>query len=168
MSKKHVVELTDNQRRECLELVRRGTAPARSITHAQVLLKADRSPGSPDWTDEAIATAFGITTATVAHVRKTMVSEGLPAALSHYRGTPGKPEHKLDGHQEAYLMALACSAPPEGRARWSLRLLAGHMVELGYVDTVSHNTVGRVLKKTNCSPGAPCASVSRPEKTPPS
>ena len=168
MSKKRVVQLTDEQRRECRELVRRGTAPARSITHAQVLLKADAGPAGPAWTDRAIAEAFGITTVTVSEIRKTLVSEGLPAALSHYRGTPGKPEPKLDGRQEAYLIALACGAPPEGRARWSLRLLSDRMVELGYVDSVSYNTVGRVLKKTNCSLGARCASASRPTATRPS
>jgi len=166
MSRKHVVELTKQERRQCLELVRSGQAAARRITHAQVLLKADASPGGPGWTDQAIAEAFGITTVTVATIRKTMVTTGLEAALSHYRGRPGNPEPQLDGRQQAYLIALACSAPPEGRARWSLRLLSHRMVELGYVDSVSHSTVGRVLKKTNCSPGAPGASAFRPERTP--
>ena len=168
MSRKRVVELSDDERRQCLELVSSGTAPARSIMHGQVLLKADAGPAGPAWTDRAIGEAFGVSTVTVSAIRKTMTQEGLPAALAHYRGTPGKPQRKLDGHQEAYLIALACGEPPEGHARWSLRLLSHRMVELGYVDSVSYNTVGRVLKKTICNPGAPCASASRPNRTPPS
>ena len=166
MSKKHVVQLTEDDRQQCRELIRCGKAAARSIMHAQVLLKADAGPEGPGWTDVAIGEAFGVTTVTVANIRKAMVIEGLQAALSHYRGTPGRRERKLDGHQEAYLIALACSEPPEGHARWSLRLLSHRMVELGYVDSVSYNTVGRTLKKTTCSPGGRCASASRPERTP--
>ena len=166
MSRKHVVELSDEQRRQCLELVSSATAPARSIMHAQVLLKAEAGPAGPGWTDRAISQAFGVSTVTISKVRKTMAQEGLTPALAHYRGTPGKPQRKLDGHQEAHLIALACGEPPEGHARWSLRLLSDRMVELGYVDSVSYNTVGRVLKKTNSSPGAACASASRPERTP--
>ena len=164
MSRKHVVRLSEDDRQQCLELIRCGKAPARSIMHAQVLLKADASPEGPGWTDAAIGEAFSVSTVTVAKVRRALALEGLQAALSHYRGTPGKPERKLDGHQEAYLIALACSEPPDGHARWSLRLLANRMVELGYVDSVSYNTVGRTLKKTTCSPGGPCASASPPNK----
>ena len=161
MNKKYVVQLTAAHRQRCVEMARAGSAPARSITHAQVLLKADASPDGSGWTDSAIAEAFGITTVTVAHVRKTFVTEGLDAALSHYRGPGREYPCKLDGCQEAHLIALACTTPPAGRVRWSLRLLADQMVELGYVDTISHNTVGRVLKKTTCNLGAPCAGASR-------
>jgi hypothetical protein len=164
MPKKHVVQLTADARQQCLELIRCGRAPARSIMHAQVLLKADAGPDGPGWTDVAISEAFAVTTVTVAQIRKVWVLEGLASALSHYRGTPGRPQHKLDGDQEAHLIALACSEPPEGRARWSLRLLSQRMVELGYVDSVSYSTVGRTLKKTTCSPGGPCASASRPTR----
>lgn len=155
MPKKHVVELTEAQRQRCWEIVRAGCAAARTIMHAQVLMKTDSSPAGPGWTDQAIAEAFGVTTVTVARLRKTMVTEGLEAALVHYRGPARDYRFKLDGHQEAHLIALACSQPPEGHQRWSLRLLAHRMVELGYVDGLSYNTVGRTLKKTNYSLGAP-------------
>ena len=163
---KYVVQLTDDQRRQCRDLVRRGEAPARSIMHAQVLLKADTSPEGPAWTDEAISQAFGVCRVTVGTIRKTMVTVGLPAALDHYRIVHRQYHHKLDGHGEGHLIALARSAPPEGRVRWTLRLLADRMVELGYVDHLCHVTVGEVLKKTNCSLGAPGASASRRMKTP--
>jgi transposase len=166
MPKKYVVELTDKQRKRCLGMVRAGTAHARSITHAQVLLKTDASSEGPGWTDSAISEAFGIATVTVANIRKAMANQGLNAALSHYRGPNREYPRKVDGHQEAHLIALACSDPPEGRTRWTLRLLSHHMVELGYVDTISHETVGQALKKTNCSPGATCAGASRPNKAP--
>lgn len=166
MPKKHVVQLTGEQRQRCMDMVRAGTAPARSIMHAQVLLKADSGPQGPGWTDQAIADAFGVSTVTVAHIRKVMVAEGLEAALDHYRGPRREYRHKLDGHQEAYLMALARSKPPEGHDRWSLRLLAKRMVELGYVESLSYQTVRRVLKKTTCSPGAACAGAFRPRRMP--
>ena len=166
MPKKYIVSLTDDERRRCSELIRSGEARARSIMHAQVLLKADASPQGPSWTDDAIADAFGVTTVTVATVRKTMVSEGLDAALNHYNGPNREYSRKLDGHGEGHLIALACSAPPEGHARWSLRLLSARMVELGYVDSLSHTTVGETLKKTNCSPGASGAIASRRKRTP--
>jgi hypothetical protein len=166
MRKKYVVELTSEQRQRCLDLVRAGEAPARSIMHAQVLLKADSGPQGPGWSDRAISEAFQVSTITVGHVRQVMVSEGLEAALRHYR--PGGREYhrKLDGDQEAHLIALACSPPPEGHVRWTLRLLADRMVELNYGEPVSYNTVGRVLKKTNCSLGASSSGASRPTKTP--
>ena len=167
MSAKQVVKLTDDDRRECRELIHSGTAAARSIMHAHVLLKTDASPAGPGWTDGAIAEALGIAAMTVAIVRKTMFKEGLQAALRHYRTGQREYPHKLDGRAEAHLVALACSEPPEGHLRWSLRLLSSRLMELGYVDSVSHSTVGLVLKKTNCSPGAPCAGAF-PENTTPS
>ena len=157
MLKRYVVELTDEQRRRCQELVSAGRSPARSIRHAQVLLKADAGPAGPGWTDSAIGEALGVTTATVARIRKVMATEGLEAALSHYRGPQREYHCKLDGHQEAHLLALAQSAPPEGHRRWSLRLLADRMVELEYVDALSYQTVRSVLKRGRCSPGAACA-----------
>jgi hypothetical protein len=162
----YVVHLTEDERRQCRELVRRGQAPARSIMHAQVLLKAEAGPEGPGWSDAAVAQAFGVSAATVGALRKTFAREGLPAALHHYRIVNRKYPHKLDGHGEAHLIALACSPPPEGHVRWTLRLLAHRMVELGYVDHLCHVTVGEVLKKTNCSLGGPCASASRPDKAP--
>jgi hypothetical protein len=160
MSAKQIVKLTDDERRQCQELIRAGTAPARSIRHAQVLLKTDAGPQGPAWTDAAIAEAFEVSTVTVATIRKTMLQEGLAAALRHYRTGTRQYPRKLDGRAEAHLVALACSPPPEGHARWSVRLLSRRFVELGYLDSVSHDTVWQTLKKTNCSPGAPCAGAS--------
>jgi hypothetical protein len=157
MSAKRVVELTHGQRQRCLELVKSGTAHARSILHAQVLLKTDQGPEGPGWTDQAISEAFDLSTVAISHTRKVMHEEGLEAALSHYRGPNREYWRKLDGHQEAQLIALACSPPPPGHARWSMRLLAGRMVELGYVDRLSHETVHQTLKKTSFNRGATCS-----------
>jgi len=157
MHRAYVVELTEAQRQHCQELVKAGSRPARSIRHAQILLKADAQPGGPGWTDRAISDAFGVTAVTVARVRKVMATEGLEAALSHYRGPNREYRRKLDGHQEAQLIALACSAAPKGHERWTLRLLARRMVELGYVDSVSHETVHQTLKKTSFNRGATCS-----------
>lgn len=166
MRKQYIVQLTDEQRAQCRELVKAGQARARSIMHAQVLLKADAGPGGPGWNDRAISEALSISTVTVGHIRKVLVTAGLDAALTHYRKPRREYHHKLDGHQEAYLLALAQSAPPEGHLRWSLRLLAGRMVALDYVEALSYNTVGRILKKKSYSPGVACAGVSRRTKMP--
>ena len=157
MRKVYVVELTEEQRQQCERMLETGSHPARSLRHAQILLKADAGSGGPGWTDSAIGEAFGVSAMTVARVRKVMVTEGLEAALSHYRGPNREYRRKLDGRQEAQLIALACSPPPQGHARWSLRLLAGRMVELGYVDCVSHETVHQTLKKTSFNRGATCS-----------
>lgn len=162
----YVVRLTEAQRAQCQELIRAGTARARSLMHAQVLLKADTSPGGPGWRDREISEAFDVTTVTVGNVRKRLVTEGLERTLTHYRPPRREYHSKLDGHQEAHLLALAKTPPPEGHVRWSVRLLAGRMVELGYVDTLSYNTVHQVLKKKNCSLGAACAGASPRKKTP--
>jgi transposase len=163
---RYVVRLTDEERAQCRELIRAGTARARSVMHAQVLLKADTRPGGPGWKDGAISAALDVSTVTVGTIRKRMATEGLDAALSHYRPPRREYHSKLDGRQEAHLLALAKTPPPEGHARWSLRLLADRMVQLDYVDTLSYNTVGRLLKKKNCSPGAACAGASRRKRTP--
>jgi transposase len=147
MRKKYVVQLSREERERCLELIRSGMAPARTVMHARVLLKVDTGPEGPGWSDAAVAEAVEVTTQTVAQVRQRFVTQGLEASLSHYRGPNREYRHKLDGHQEAQLLALAHSAPPEGRTRWSLRLLAGKMVELEYVDHLSVMTVSRTLKR---------------------
>ena len=149
--KKYRVTLTAAEREELEGLLVRGKADVRKLKHAQVLLKADGAPGGPGWTDERIAAAISVGVATVERLRQRFVEEGLAAALSPYRGGKRIYEHKLDGEQEARLVALACSAPPEGRGRWSLRLLASRMVELGHSDVLSHETVRRTLKKTPSS-----------------
>jgi transposase len=168
MSAKRIVELTTEQREQCLQLVRFGTAHARSIMHAQVLLKTDCGAEGPGWTDQEISDAFSVSTVTISHIRQTMVEQGLEAALSHYRSPQREYRRKLNGSQEAQLIAIACSPAPEGHVRWTLRMLAQHMVELGYVDSLSHETVHQTLKKTKFSPGATCNGASRRGKTRPS
>jgi transposase len=128
-------------------LIAAGSAPARKLTHARILLKADQSPEGPGWVDEQLAEALETSQPTVSRVRKQYVQEGLQAALN--RRPPNRHyQRKLDGEQEAQLVALACSEPPEGQARWSLRLLADKLVELEVVEEeVSYQTVRRILKK---------------------
>ena len=146
--KKYRVTLDADEREQLRGLLARGKADVRKLKHAQILLKADEAEGGPGWGDERIAEALEVGTATVERVRRRFVEEGLAAALSPYRGGKRIYTRKLDGAQEAHLIALACSPPPEERGRWTLRLLAGRMVELGYVDTLSYETVRQALKKT--------------------
>ena len=153
MRKKWIVDLTANERRVLQSLVAAGRAPTRKLTHARILLKADDGPAGPGWRDAAIAQALEVSGPTVARVRRRYVEEGLHAALTHRPPSAHRPR-RLDGDQEAHLIALACSPPPAGRARWTLQLLADRMVELQYVDTVSDQTVRRTLKKTRFSRGA--------------
>jgi transposase len=165
MPAKRVVCLTVEQRRRCESVVKSGAAPARSILHAHVLLKTDDGAEGPGWTDAAVSQAFDVSAATVSHIRRVMVEQGLDAALSHYQAPRREYRRKLDGHQEAHLLAIARSDPPEGAARWSLRLIRDRMVELGYVDEISHETVRVTLKKGPCSLGATCNGASRRPKT---
>jgi transposase len=148
--KKYRVTLDADEREQLRGLLARGKADVRKLKHAQILLKADEAEGGPGWGDERIAEALAVGTATVERVRRRFVEEGLASALSPYRGGKRIYTRKLDGAQEAHLIALACSPPPEERGRWTLRLLAGRMVELGYVDTLSYETVRQTLKKTRC------------------
>lgn len=152
MRKRYVVRLTDSEREYLQDLIGAGTAPARKLLHARVLLKADEGDNGPKWVDEAIAEAVEVSQPTVYRIRRQYVEEGLEAALNR-RPPTREYQRTLDGVQEAHLVALACSAPPEGQARWSLRLLADKLVELEITDTVSYQTVRRVLKKTHSSPG---------------
>jgi len=144
---KQAVRLTDEQRAALRTLVGRGAAPARRLTHARILLKADQGEGGAAWADAAIAGALEIHPATVARVRQQFVAEGLEAALDR-RAPRREYARKLDGAQEAHLVAVVCGTPPEGRARWSLRLLADELVRLEVVDAVSHETVRQTLKQT--------------------
>jgi hypothetical protein len=146
--KKYLVTLTEEERASLEQLIRRGKGAARKLARARILLKADRGPGGPDWDDVTIAESLEVGVATVERVRKQFVEEGLEAALT--RRKPSRVyRRKLDGDGEAHLIALACGEAPEGRARWTLRLLADQMVALEYVDTVSHETVRQTLKKTS-------------------
>jgi len=135
------------QEREYLEkLLSKGKAAARTLTHARILLKADEGEAGSRLSDEAIAEALDVNRSTVERVRIRCVEEGFEAAL---RPRPSRQLHprKLDGAQEAHLVALACSPPPTGRARWTLRLLADRVVELEIADAISHETVRQTLKK---------------------
>ena len=133
-------------------LISRGDAPARAQTHARILLKANRGEPGLEWTDGAISTALEVDPTTVARVRKLYVTEGLEAAL-HRKAPDRVYRRKLDGEQEARLVAVACSEPPNGQQRWTLRLLADKLVELEVVETVSYETVRRTLKQTGSSRG---------------
>ena len=146
------VALTEEQRAELRTMVGSGVAPARTLTRARVLLKADHGEGGPGWSDAAVAGALDVHPSTVQRIRRRFVAEGLAAALERKR--PDRVyARRLDGRQEAHLVALACSAPPDGHARWSLRLLADELVRLEVVEAVSHEAVRRTLKKTRSSRG---------------
>lgn len=142
------MRLSEAERMELTRWVSQGRAARHKRTHARVLLKADEGPSGPEWTDEQIAEALELHKNTVAGIRQRFVEQGWEAALNRKkRQTPPTPR-KLDGRQEARLIALACGEPPDGRARWTLRLLADKIVELKMVDSISHETVRQTLKKT--------------------
>jgi transposase len=151
MRKEYPVILTTPERDQLKRMLAAGTESARKLTHARILLKADQGPDGPGWVDHAIAEAVEVSQPTIARVRKQYVEQGLEAALN--RRPPSREYvRKLDGVQEAKLLAVACGKPPTGQARWSLRLLADKLVELEIVeDGVSYQTVRRILKKTRSS-----------------
>ena len=145
--RRYIVTLTDTERAELRKLISSGKGAARRLTHARILLKADQ--GLPD---RRIAAEVEVGHATIERVRRRFVEEGLEASLDPRR--PDNPrEHKIDGEVEAHLIALACSVPPSGHARWTLRLLADKLVELEYLPSISHETVRQSLKQTNLTPG---------------
>jgi hypothetical protein len=146
MNKKYIVRLTEQEREQLDALIRKGKAAASKIRHAHVLLKADAD--GVGWSDEEIAAAFSVHPRTVAGIRERFVEQGLEAAL--HRKKQQHPSRSLlfDGAAEAHLIALRCSEPPAGHARWTLRLLAEKVVELEVVASTSHETVRRTLKKT--------------------
>src|SRR5689334_15515405 len=147
-------------------MISRGKADARKLAHARVLLQADASEGGPDWTDTQIAEAVRVSVRTIERVRQRFVEDGLAAALLP-RPSPRVYARKLDGAQEAKLVALACSEPPEGKARWTLRLLAERMMELEIVPELSHETVRQRLKKrTRSSRTCGGCGASRPSTRP--
>ena len=152
MAKKYRVTLTPEERETLHALIASGTAPARTLTHARILLKADESEGQPAWSNAAIAAMLESSEPTISRVRKRFTEAGLDAAL-HRKHPDRHWERKLDGAQEAHLIALSCSPAPEGRERWSLRLLAEKMVQLGQVEEVSYETIRRTLKKGRSSLG---------------
>jgi hypothetical protein len=143
------VQLSQHERESLRNLIRSGKGPARTFTRARILLKADASGGAPAWPDEKISEALDVTVQTVERVRKQLVLEGFDAALKRRAYTQKISRKKVDGDVEAHLVALACSEAPEGYSRWSLRLLADKLVELGYIDAISHEAVRQTLKKTS-------------------
>ena len=147
--KKYIVRLSEEERRWLTNLISSGKGPARMFTRARVLLKADVGPGGPAWPDQKISEAFDVTVQTVERVRKQLVEEGMEAVLRRRKYTQKVSRKKIDGDVEAHLIALACSEAPEGYSRWSLRLLADRIVQLGYVESISHEAVRRALKKTS-------------------
>jgi hypothetical protein len=155
MRKKYVVRLTSEEHADLEAMVSKGTVAAYKIKHANILLAADA--GGPCWADSRIAEAFSCHPRTVENVRRRLVLEGLAAALKRKEQVRPSRERKLDGDGEARLIALACSEPPEGRDRWTLKLLAGTLVRLEVVDTISDQTVRRTLKKTSFGPT--CSNV---------
>ena len=153
MAKKYRVTLSPEERAELQRMSSVGKAAARKLNHARILLKADEAAGGPALTDQEIAEQLEMGLATVARVRQRFVEEGFELALVPARTTRVY-VRKLDGDAEARLIKLACSKPPQGRNRWTLRLLSDRMVVLGYaVDGVSYETVRRTLKKTSSSRG---------------
>jgi len=152
VNKRYIVTLTAEERVMLEDLIRSGTAAARKIAHARILLKADVAADGPGWPDERIAEALDVSVSTVRRIRLLFVEEGLDLALNPRPANRVYPT-RLDGAGEAHLIALTCGAPPEGYARWSTRLLADRFVALGHVEALSHETVRRTLKKMSCSPG---------------
>jgi transposase len=151
--KKYKVTLAADERNSLQDLIAAGKASAQKLAHARILLKADAAPSGPAWADARIAEAVEVNVTTIERVRQRFVEQGFEAALVRKKQDRPSRERKLDGQGEARLVALACSDPPRGRARWTLRLLADQLAELEVVDTISTETVRQVLKKTNSSRG---------------
>ena len=160
--KKYVVRLRAEEREHLETLIRKGKSPARRLLKARILLKADVSEDRAGWSDSRIIRALDTSLSMVYRARQQLVEEGFEAVLRRkQRATPAVPRI-FDGEKEAKLIALACSKPPKGRARWTLRLLENKVVELEIVDRASDSTIGRVLKKTFSSP--PSAAMGHPAK----
>ena len=150
MIKRYRVRLSDGDRRSLQKLVRGGEAPARTLTHARILLKADEGEGRPSWRDLQIAKALDISVPTVQRVRRRYVAAGVGAAL-HHRSPRNTRPRKLDEHAEARLIALSRGSPPTGRDRWTMQLLADKFVELYTGPPISDELVRRTLKTTSSS-----------------
>jgi len=149
---KHRVTLTGEERDFLQKLIQKGNTAGYRIRHAQILLALDEIPANEHWTDAKIGEAYGVLQQAVGVVRKRFVEEGFEAALERKkRDIP--PVIKIDGEAEAKIIALTCSAPPEGRSRWTLQLLADKVVELGILDSISDHGIGDLLKKTTLGHG---------------
>ena len=151
MASRYRVTLTPQERQELQALTRTSKTSGKRFLYARALLLCDRGPDGPGWTVIRAAEAIGVTARTIEHLKRRFVEDGLEAALQRKRRQRPPREVTFDGAFEARLIALACSSAPEGRRRWTVRLLAEKAVELGLAPNVSHMTVQRLLKKTNCS-----------------
>ena len=163
MAVRYIVELTDEERHQLKEIISKNKANRHTIVNAYILLRSDVACG---WLYEEIATAYDVSTPKVERVRKRFVEEGFEAALSR-KPVTNVHRRKITGEEEAHLIALCCSQAPEGHERWTLRMLADKMVELDIVESVSHETIRRTLKKTNLNPGKRKNGVFRQSKMPP-
>ena len=150
---KYIVDLAEEEREQLVGFIAKGKSSARKLTRARIVLKAHEG-----LSDEAVVRALNVGMATVGRVRQRFVEEGLQGALNDKPRAPRK--RKLTGKQEAHLIAVACSKPPEGHARWTLRLLANQVVELGYAESMTHETVRRILKKTTSNRGNKSSGAS--------
>ena len=150
--KKYVVKLSDAERERLKTLIHSGKHPARQLTKARILLKADASEAGEGWSDSRIAAALDSSIDTVARTRQQLVEEGFESVLTRKHSPASARPRIFDGAAEAKLIALACSKPPKGRARWTLQLLEEAVVELNIVERASDNTIGRTLKKTRSGP----------------
>ena len=147
MEKKYIVRLTNEERKSLREVIGKLKGSSQKVRRARLLLKADAD--GPAWLDREITTAFSCNRSTVEDIRKRLVTEGLDAALERKKRAHPPTERILDGEKEARLIALSCGEPPEGRSRWTLKLLADELVALHIVESISYRTVQRTLKKTN-------------------
>ena len=150
--KRYVVKLSDTERERLNTLIHSGKHPARQLTKARILLKADASEAGEGWSDSRIAAALDTSIDTVARTRQQLVEEGFESVLTRKHSPASARLRIFDGAAEAKLIALACSKPPKGRARWTLQLLEEAVVELNIVERASDNTIGRTLKKTRSGP----------------
>ena len=164
-AKKYVVKLSEAERSHLQALINKGKSPAKRLLKARILLKADASEQGEGWSDGRIVEALDTNMSMVTRVRQRLVEEGLEAVLSRKQRASPAITPIFDGEKEARLTALACSTPPEGYARWTLRLLEDKVVELGIVEHASDNTIGRVLKKTRFSLTAKSNGLSRRRRT---
>lgn len=165
---KYIVRLSDEERARLTTLIQTGRGRARQLLKARILLKADESDAGAGWNDSQIAAALETSIDTVGRTRKTLVEEGLEAALTRRHSPNSARKRIFDGAAEAKLIALACSSPPEGRSRWTLGLLEQAVVERHIVDRASDNTIGRTLKKTRLNRTFRSSGSSRRTPTQPS
>jgi hypothetical protein len=166
--KKYVVRLSEGERNRLLEMIHKGKSSAQILMKARILLKADVSEAGEGWSDSRIVEALETSPATVCRTRQQLVEDGFEAVLSRKPSTRPPVLPIFDGEKEAQLIALACSQPPEGRARWTLRLLEEKIVALNIVDHASDSTICRVLKKTSSNRISTNSGSFRPKRTAPS